>query len=242
MSWVHFWLGLPSLWAHCWVWGPAACRHWYSRMSPSQPTAGSTSCIYRKNLNLLFLSSSVLLSYLFSHLQSRQEKCDSDSSPFLIDSLKGKHQCSAVQGFLSDTAQCAAGMQLEVLLLTSVRSALGPQGVLQHSLPLGFKRKERKEKLNLFKARQGGHTCFNDRYFLKLVCIWVIMYFSIVGEMRNFTHGIWKSLWLTTLLDRCNAAINFPQQKTCNCIGCTSLSFSFIWMCCFTSQPFNSSI
>lgn len=111
-----------------------------------EPVTASCICSYRKNLNLLFLSSSALLSDLCSHLQSRKEKRGSDSSPSLIDSLKGKRRCSAAPGFLSDTAQRAAGPQLEVLLLTSVRSALDPRGVLQHSLPRGFKRKERREK------------------------------------------------------------------------------------------------
>lgn len=160
----------------------------------------------------------------------------------LTNFLKVRHHRLTEAGFLTDTVQHAAVTQLEVLLLTSVRSALGPWGVLQYGLSYGLKRREKKK--NLFKSRQGGHTCFNDRYFLKLVCVWVIMYFSIVGEMRNFTHGIWKSLWLTTLLDSHNVAINSPKQKTCNCVGHTrnNLSFSFKLICYFKSQLFYSFI
>lgn len=124
------------------------------------------------------------------------------------------------------------------LLSASVWAALG---LLLCPLPSGLKRKGKPKSL---KSRKGGHTCFSDRHFLKLVCIWVIMYFGMVGEMRNFTHGIWKSLWLTTLLDSNNVAVNFPPQKIYNCISCTrnNLSFSFKWMCCFESQLFNSFI
>lgn len=124
------------------------------------------------------------------------------------------------------------------LLSASVWAALG---LLRCPLPSGLKRKGKPKSL---KSRKGGHTCFSDRHFLKLVCIWVIMYFGMVGEMRNFTHGIWKSLWLTTLLDSNNVAVNFPPQKIYNCISCTrnNLSFSFKWMCCFESQLFNSFI
>lgn len=156
-----------------------------------------------------------------------------------------KRYCLAEPCFLTDRVQCAVGMQPEVLLSTAVWSVLGPWGVLQHSLPSGLKRKERKrEKPNLLSPSKGAtHVLMTDT-FLKLVFVWVIMYFSIVGEMRNFTHGIWKSLWLTTFLDSNNMAINFPQQKTCNCTSHTrnNLSFSFKWMCCFKSQLFNSFI
>lgn len=50
--------------------GSAVCGWWYSGTGPSQPSSGAASYIYsyRRNLNLLFLLSSVFLSDLCFYL------------------------------------------------------------------------------------------------------------------------------------------------------------------------------
>lgn len=72
----------------------------------------------------------------------------------------------AEPGFLTAREQRAVGMQPIALLLTSVRSVLGPWGVLQYSLLSGLKRKERKRKKpNLLSPGKGAtHVLMTDTF------------------------------------------------------------------------------
>lgn len=81
----------------------------------------------------------------------------------LTNFLKVRHHCLTEAGFLTDTVQHAAGTQLEVLLLTSVRSASGPWGVLQYGLSYGLKRREKK-KIFLSPGKAATHVLMIDTF------------------------------------------------------------------------------
>lgn len=126
-----------------------------------QLSAGGASCIYRysRNLNMVFLLPSVFLLKPCFHVHSCSEKYRSSNSfTPLTGFLEVKCYCLVELCFLTDMVQCAVGVQPEVLLLTIVRSVLGPWGVLQCSLPSGLEIKERKGKnLNLLSPGKGPH-------------------------------------------------------------------------------------